>query len=206
MSEYHKINSIYKRNPKTKVIIEGDFACPEFEYLQYNTWNFSEKIDGTNIRVIYDAEARIVNFAGRTDNARLPGPLFVRLLSLFSTDKLHEIFNGKSVILYGEGYGPKIQNGGYFSFQNFVLFDVRIGRWYLEQPAIADIADRFAIPCAPFIGEGTLHDAVFLAKVGFTSKFSETGLAEGIVARPKVKMFNRAGNRIITKIKYRDFH
>jgi hypothetical protein len=205
MSEYHKIHSIFKRDPKTNKFT-SEFARPEFEYLQYNTWNFSEKIDGTNIRVIYDAEIHIVNFAGRTNNAVIPSSLLGRLLSLFSAEKLHETFDGKSVILYGEGCGPKIQNGGYRPFQDFILFDIRIGRWYLEQPAIADIADKLEICCAPFIGEGTLHDAVFLAKVGFVSQFPDVGVAEGVIARPKVEMFNRAGERIITKVKYKDFH
>jgi hypothetical protein len=32
----------------------GDFACPEFELLQDYEWDWYEKVDGTNIRVIWD--------------------------------------------------------------------------------------------------------------------------------------------------------
>ena len=35
MKEYHKINSIYKRDEKTKQFT-SEFACQEFEYLQDN--------------------------------------------------------------------------------------------------------------------------------------------------------------------------
>mgnify|MGYP001604261791 FL=1 len=53
MIEYHKINSLYKRDPRGKMLF-GDYSCPEFEYLQNNEWSFQEKIDGTNIRVRWD--------------------------------------------------------------------------------------------------------------------------------------------------------
>jgi hypothetical protein len=49
MSEYHKIQTIYKRyltNPK-KPLIVGQWSEPEFEYLAGNRWQFTEKVDGT---------------------------------------------------------------------------------------------------------------------------------------------------------------
>ena len=56
----------------------------------------------------------------------------------------------------------------------------------------------------PIIGEGTLHDAIAAAKAGITSTWGNFQ-AEGIVARPKTELKARNGNRIITKIKCRDF-
>lgn len=50
MSEYHKINTLFKRDEKN-LIIEGDYSCPEFAYLAENEWTWTEKVDGTNIRV-----------------------------------------------------------------------------------------------------------------------------------------------------------
>jgi len=68
MSEYHKIESVYKRDPETKYknFLEGDFTRPEFEFLKDNKWVATEKVDGTNIRVYYDSD---VTFMGRTDKA-----------------------------------------------------------------------------------------------------------------------------------------
>lgn len=51
--EYHKINSIYKRDEKTKEFT-NEFSLPEFEYLKHNLWEFTEKIDGTNVRIIWE--------------------------------------------------------------------------------------------------------------------------------------------------------
>jgi len=54
MSEYPKIQSIFKRDELTHKFL-SEFSLPEFEYLQLNIWEFTEKIDGTNIRIIWDS-------------------------------------------------------------------------------------------------------------------------------------------------------
>lgn len=48
MHKYHKIQTIYKRDPDTnfKTLLEGQYSVPEFEYLERNEWVFTEKIDG----------------------------------------------------------------------------------------------------------------------------------------------------------------
>lgn len=46
-----------------------------------------------------------------------------------------------------------------------------------------------------------------MVKAGFTSPIAEdtTLIAEGLVLRPKVQLFNKRGERIMVKIKYRDY-
>ena len=47
------------------------------------------------------------------------------------------------VTLYGEGYGARIQKGGgkYLAKScDFVLFDVKIGDWWLRREAVDEIA------------------------------------------------------------------
>lgn len=63
MTEYHKIQTLFKRDmeSKHKTLLEGQWTLPEFEYLAGNVWTFTEKVDGTNIRVIFrTAESRLV--------------------------------------------------------------------------------------------------------------------------------------------------
>jgi len=55
----------------------------------------------------------------------------------------------------------------------------------------------------PIIGMGTLHEMVELAKTGFKSRWGDF-MAEGVVAKPAVELKSRNGERIITKIKYKD--
>ena len=209
MSEYHKIQTMFKRDmgSKNKKLIEGDWTLPEFQYLQMNEWEFTEKVDGTNIRVNFVNGS--VTFDGRTDSAQIPSNLIQRLQSRFLTvpmlQKLRSQFDGDA-ILYGEGYGAKIQKVGelYRSDQDFVLFDVRVGDWWLHRTDVEMIASNLEIDVVPVIGRGTLHDAINIVKSGMKSTWGDFE-SEGIVARPVVELKSRNGHRIITKIKGRDF-
>ena len=206
MKEYHKINTIFKRdmNSPRKTLILGDWSEPEFEYLAENRWEFTEKVDGTNIRVMIVNGA--VTFGGKTDNAAIPSPLVKRLQERFlpQTDALLAAFPDGGC-LYGEGYGAKIQNGGnYRADQDFVLFDVRVGEFWLRRPSIEDVAEKFGLDVVPVIGFGTLADAVQQARESIISRWGRFP-AEGIVARPACELLTRSGHRIICKIKTRDF-
>lgn len=209
MSEYHKIQSIFKRDmtSKRKTLIEGEWTLPEFEYLAGNAWTFTEKVDGTNIRVIFKDGG--IAFGGRTDDAQIPAQLVGRLNERFLPmlqGLMDTTFPDGQAVLHGEGYGAKIQKGGgnYRVDQDFVLFDVRVGSWWLQRADVEDVAQRLGLEVVPVIGEGTLHDAVAWAKRGIRSTWGDFE-AEGIVARPKTELQTRGGQRLIAKIKCRDF-
>lgn len=213
MNTYHKIKTVYNRDPETKykTLLDGDFALPEFEYLKNNNWQFSEKIDGTNIRVMYndlDVGSYSIKFGGKTDRAQLPADLANRLNEIFlpQVDLFCELFETTEVCFYGEGYGPKIQKGGgnYRKDQDFVLFDIKIGRWWLQRQNVEEIAGKFGLDIVPIIATGTLDDMVDMVKTGFNSQWGDFQ-AEGIVARPEVELKARNGGRIITKLKCKDF-
>jgi len=209
--EYPKIQSLFKRDMSApgRPIIIGEWTLPEFEYLKDNTWHFSEKIDGTNIRVIWDGQK--VEFRGRTDKAVIPTPLREYLEGVFTVENLGGCFTDPAapVILYGEGYGKKIQKGHNYISDGvgFILFDVKIGAWWMTRETVEAVGKVLGVPVAPLVGEGTLEDAIDLVKAGFTSLISENReyMAEGVVVRPAVYMFARNGRRIIAKIKHRDF-
>lgn len=148
MKEYHKIKTIFKRDEKTKKLIRGQFTNSAFSYLKDNIWQFTEKVDGTNIRVYWDGHK--VSFGGRTDNAQIPAHLINRLVELFGGEENEQLFEqkfgDKEVELFGEGYGAKIQNGGlYRNDVDFILFDVMIDNLYLERESVEDIATYFGI-------------------------------------------------------------
>ena len=205
MKEYPKIQSLFRRDEKTHKFIEGEFSLPEFEYLQNNFWAFTEKVDGTNIRVFWDGEQ--IQFGGRTANAQMPIFLYDKLNELFSVDKFRAIFPETSLCLYGEGYGARIQKGGgnYIAGGvNFILFDVLIDEWWQKRVDIEDIAGNLEIATVPIVGTGTLHDAIQLIRGGLNSTFGNF-MAEGLVLKPEIDLFNRMRHRVITKMKNRDF-
>ena len=214
MEKYHKIQTVYLRDPATnyKTLLEGQFSCHEFEYLAANDWIFTEKIDGTNIRVSWEPEVeaalgRGLEFGGRTDKAQTPTFLLSKLHEMFTVEKFASLYPETPMILFGEGYGAKIQKGGGNYIPNgvsFILFDVVIGGHYLERENVQDIADHLEIEAVPIIGSGTLLDAVTITRNGFPSMVG-TQMAEGIVMRPAVELVSRTGHRIISKIKHKDF-
>ena len=208
MKEYHKIETIYERAMDgSKKLIPGKWRNETVEFLKNNRWHFTEKIDGTNIRVHWDGHK--VSFGGRTEKAQIPAKLFTWLYEKFGGDEVEQIFEQKfgetEVTLYGEGYGPGIQKGGsYRSDVSFILFDVLIGDIWLTRESVADIARAFGIDVVPFLGVGDLEDAVNLVREKPVSRIG-TAPMEGIVARPEVEVRDRLGRRVIVKIKVKDF-
>lgn len=208
MIEYTKIPNIFRREEFGKNrLIEGDFATPELEYLANLPWVWTEKVDGTNIRVHWDGHN--VEFGGRTDRAQIPAHLVNKLNELFGGTEKEELFEQKfgetDVILFGEGYGEKIQKGGgLYGPVNFILFDVMIGGMFLKREDVEDIAAYFGIRAVPIVGAGTLSAAVDYIREHPKSYLRDAEM-EGIVCRPIYELRDRRGNRMIVKIKCRDF-
>lgn len=207
MSEYHKIITAWKRDPanRHKTLLRDEWATPEFEALASLNWTWEEKVDGTNVRVIWDGHK--VRFGGRTDNAQMPTFLLDRLMELFPEDAVEAVFGESAAVLYGEGYGAKIQKGGGSYIPDgcsLALFDVRVGEFWLKRIDVDDVAGQLSLTRAPFVGVGPLGAAMALAESGFASRLRDTD-PEGLVMRPPVDLFTRAGKRVIAKVKIKDF-
>ncbi len=208
MELYHKINSLYKRDMSNNgKFIEGVWATDELDYLQNCPWQFTEKVDGINIRIFWNGKR--VWFGGRTERAQLPEHLLAKLQETFTVELMECDFPNQQdeLMLFGEGYGHKIQSGGKYLGDKigFVLFDVKVGTWWLKRDAVDGIAMRLGIQSVPVLADtGTLHDGIKLVKDGFKSSWGDFE-AEGLVARPVIDLFTRRGDRVITKIKAVDF-
>ena len=210
MKEYHKIKTLFKRDPETnyKTLINDEYSFPEFEYLANNRWVFTEKVHGMNIRIIYHDVGNL-SLRGKSDAAELPRPLvhWFQTTILPQRETFEDLFDDGPVCLYGEGYGGKIQKGGaYRPDQSFVLFDILIGGWWLRREDVETIGRTLGLDVVPIVAAGTLFDMVSIVRNGFGSFWNNDLIAEGLVARPAVEMRRRNGNRVITKLKYKDFH
>ena len=208
MRTYEKIETIFKRDIEgTKKLIPNEYRNETVEYLKDAMWYFTEKIDGTNIRVMWDGHD--ISFGGRTDKAQIPNHLLKYLEEKFKTNEAEELFEQtfgeKEVILFGEGYGYKIQNGGaYRDDVSFILFDVLIGDNWQEREWVEKTAKMFGIDVVPVVFVGSLEEGVDYVMEHHPSTIG-TAMMEGIVGRPMVEMRDRLGKRIIVKIKWEDF-
>lgn len=218
-TDYQKINTLFKRD-SNNVIMPDEWADPMFEYLSNTEWETTEKVDGTNIRIIVTPPATEgapvgVAFRGRTDAAQIPGHLLKRLEELFPVDKMTGQFNPAerplkdTIVLYGEGYGEKIQSGGRYTNggADFILFDVRVGDWWLLRDKVESIANALGIKAVPLVGYMTIPEAIEYVRRGFTSQVAAdpTLPAEGLVLKTPMGLLDRTGNRIVAKVKTVDF-
>jgi hypothetical protein len=224
---YPKIETLYERNQETHKLIEP-LVLKNPTYDLVKKWVFSEKIDGTNIRVLWEPEHETfgdingpnitkwpdhLRFADRTDNAKLDGykSLMKYLNETFTAEKLRSTFTGP-VVLYGEGYGAGInKGGGYRTDQSFILFDVFVldnenpfRGWWLNDEDMRAVAQGLNIDAVPFICYTELELATEMVRTGFKSRLG-TADAEGLVGRPAETLYDKRGRRIIIKIKTKDF-
>jgi hypothetical protein len=209
-TEYPKIKTIWRRETERPCPLRvGDFACPEFELLVNATWSWTEKVDGTNVRIIWDGHN--VTWNGKTDNAQMPVRLATRLQELFGGEAneqvIESMFEGTPAVLYGEGYGAGIQKGGaYRQDVDFILFDVLVEGWWLERDSVEDIARTLCLDVAPEVHYGSLWSASEICESGdLHSVIAPDTLAEGLVGRAPFGLRKRNGERLITKIKLSDF-
>lgn len=210
MKEYQKIETVYERDIEgTKRLIEGKFRNPIVEYLKDNDWVFTEKIDGTNIRVVWNGHD--FEFYGRTDNASIPAFLFKKLQDIFCNDEMEQmfeqLFNDTQVMICGEGYGNRIQKVGkeYISDDvGFIVFDIVIHDFYLKRIVVEDICKKLSLNIVPIVLKGTIDNAVKYVK---STPYSIVGKCkmEGLVGVPKEPVCDRQGRRVIVKIKAKDF-
>lgn len=230
-AEYQKINSLYMREEKKPRRFTTEVAHPAFELIK--DWDIYEKIDGTNIRVIYTPALQgegiegtttdHIYFGGRTSDAQINANLMDYLRKTFTIEKFREnpIPFTCPVIICGEGIGPNIQGGKYLGTDyGFVLFDVIIDKWWLEDEKKKAIADHFEIHVCPKID--LIHDGGEFAtsfykmhslpaiqeyvKTNPNSLFAKTETPmEGVVCRTNPMLFDKNGKMIIFKLKAKDF-
>ena len=213
---YPKIQSVFKRNPDTnyRTFLAGQWSLPAFEYLQQCGWYATEKVDGMNMRIMVDDGGESVHIGGRTDRAEIPGDLLDHMARIGEVLRTDSLWHGST--FFGEGYGPGIQKGGgnYRNDKGFILFDILDpeGHW-VDRDTVEDIADEVDISVVPRvqpISGMTLwnwyHEISAQAGIDDTaSPLLPDGGGEGVVLRPQTELVDGFGNRVIAKLKYKDF-
>lgn len=206
MTEYHKIETLYERDPVTFRVQPRRLKNRAYGLLK--RWRWTEKIDGTNIRCCWDG-AR-VRFGGKTEQTQIHADLFMWLSEHVQAEALAAIFPGTDAVIYGEGYGAGIQKGGaYSATKKLIVFDVLVaGKWWLSFENTSDVATKLGLDHVPYYGEMTLDRATEMVRAGFDSSLGDPAhrpRAEGLVGRPEETLFDKKGARLICKLKTKDF-
>lgn len=207
MKEYHKIETLFKFDNSTKKFT-NEFYNQNVELLKNHLWVFTEKIDGINFRIYWDGHK--LTYAGRTDNAMFTDKQIEFIENqLVNEEKeimFEQAFQDKEVIVFGELYGNKIQNGGLYTNGEglaFKVFDVLINDIYLTYESTKILCEQLNYDIVPIVLEGTIDDGINYVKNNNISTFSKATL-EGLVGKPIGDFRDRLGKRIVVKIKKRD--
>lgn len=181
-----------------------DFRLEEVFYLKDNIWIGSRKCDGTNCRVLFDGNEVFYN--GKTNKANFSNDQKEYIEETFKEEIFEEYFRkeGKSprVVIFGELVGPKIQNGDNHSFKEleFIVFDVLINNVFLDVENIKQIAKYFNLRSSYDLLtiKGNLYQLQEIVK-------DKDFKYEGLVVKPLVELYTKNKNRLILKIKKRDY-
>ena len=205
--KYHKIHALYKRDEKGH--FTGELSKPEFDYLFHSAWRWTEKVDGTNIRVGLDKSR--FEIRGKSDRAQLPPDLLMNVNKMFMarlpTEHWTTMAGDIPITLYGEGYGAGIQKAGvgYGPDKRFILFDARRGKRWLPRTEVEEIAAYLDIPIVSEVLTGSIAVAIDYVQHEPASFVSQSPMTmEGIVGVPLVPLTNQWGERVIVKVKGKD--
>lgn len=204
MKEYQKIETLYKFDSDVKKF-RKEFYNPIVEYLKDCKWYGTEKIDGTNIRILWNGHH--FEFGGRTDNAVIPKELMKVLTDKFNDDMelvFEQKFGQKEVMLFVEGYAGKIQGGIYSGSESIIGFDIMIGDIYLDKLVSFQIFKELGIDVVPLLEFNNLQEAINYVKTHNQSIIQPESKIEGLVCFPAQRIYDHMNNRIIVKIKNKD--
>lgn len=221
--KYQKINTCFLRDANN-VIMPNHFTSKVFDTLKDLKWEGTEKVDGTNTRIELRKSNGVITakLSGKTDNAQIPVLLVEKMNSIIASIDFNAVFpdmeDGAEITIFGEGYGYNIQSGGRYTIKgeidknskslvDFILFDVRVGNFWLNRKSCEDIAKKMKVKIVPIVGYFTIKEACDFVKKGYKSLIAADKdlIAEGLVLRTTDGLLFRNGERIITKIKYKDF-
>ena len=238
-AKFPKIQSLFKRyndradRERIGEWIPGNYSTREFEALKSIPWKWTEKVDGTNIRVSFDNDHRIL-IGGKSDAAVIqPGLAQGICKSLgaydgvfFDRERLSSFSESLTqIVIYGEGFGPGIQKAGvdYGEEKQFIAYDIfikttedpHVGYW-MPRDISHTILTAAEIPVVPNVFEyptklttllnmfAYMMDCVEADEDSSEIKHATKKFKEGYVGMPCVDLFNARGGRIIVKLTYED--
>lgn len=188
---YAKISNLYKL---TDILLFKEVYC-------------CEKVDGTSCNLSFDGNK--LRFFSGCINQEVFEALFdkEKLLNRFA-----EIYYNAPIIIYGEGYGGKVQGMSktYGPNIKFIAFDVKIGDKWLSVPEAEEIVKSFGLEFVHYVKTSTDIEVLNRERDRDSVQAIRNGMgeghpSEGIIIRPLIELTRNNGERLIAKYKKENF-
>lgn len=208
---YPKFYAPYERKEHSKLV---DINKPKRDIKPYMTddmtWTVSEKLNGINTRIIWDGYS--IEVKGRNDKTELQGGQLDLQGDLIASQMdngnfmFDELFGTKKVTIFGEVIGTKIQGNPYkLGETQFKVFDILINDVWVSPEGITKIAEDLNMSTVMHYTvrgwDNVMTNFIEIWKNCRKKKF----YFEGLVAYPAHQPLTKKGERVITKIKVKDF-
>jgi len=213
-TKYEKIKSPFIKDENFKNTSELAQKLPR------GNWKKFEKVDGTNIRIIFDnidelgkrhvyvgSKNNILNYDDKNSQ------YYLNCLTNININKLIKYFQDipNIIVIYGEGYGQGIQKGGIYSLsKDFAVFDIVIGNTYQDYEYINKVCVDNQLYQVPYVED--VEELTYFECMDSLKKFQNTlilngngGKPEGLIYKFEPVLFNKYHERLIFKIKFKDF-
>ena len=167
-----------------------------------------EKIHGTSAHIAWK-NGKLSFFSGGESHERFVGLFDVPVLTEMFKERFGE---DDEIVVFGEAYGGKQQgmSATYGKELKFIVFDVKIGEYWLEVPNANHVADYL---CLEFVAWNRIPADIAAidaerdrpSRQAMINGIDEDKPSEGVVLRPVLELRDKRGNRIIAKHKGEKF-
>ncbi len=213
-TKFSKFSSPFKKDEKFLNTKELAQQLPE------GYWIKTEKIDGTNIRIIFtkpDEEGKREVLIGSRklilNKDDKGSKQYLDCIKEINLNKLEEYFSdiNSTIVIYGEGYGAGVQKGGIYSKEkNYMVFDIKIGNAYQDFEYVHKVCMDNQLNTVPVHSD--VEKITYAGCLKALKNFNNTlinegdgGIPEGLVYKYEPVLLNKYGERLIFKIKRKDF-
>jgi hypothetical protein len=164
-----------------------------------------EKIHGTSAHISWK-EDKLSFFSGGAKH-----PAFLSLFDQLALRSQLDLSGIKSLTFFGEAYGGNVMKmkQTYGDTLKFVVFEVKVGEYWLNVPAAAELAKQFGFDFVPYCRIDTTLEALDAVMKSPSVQAIKLGMGnnhtrEGVVLRP-IEEMTANGGRVIAKHKNPDF-
>lgn len=180
------------------------YRSPLLAYLANSEWDYSRKIDGENIRIQWNGEQALWN--GKSNAFQCSAEFTEYMNNTFLEEIFEEKFGREKVVtIFGEKMGPKTQGNELgLKKDELIIFDVNIDGTWLGKDDVQEIAKHFGARTTYDLTNTTDNPYTLRELIEMCSNGAFEGW-EGIVATPLVEMRDQKNQRVIVKIKNRDY-